>query len=137
MKAAACALALCLLPAVAGAATFHDASGACQITIPDGWTTRGAGAGARAMSPTPGFYARVRVARDVNEVRTQILAQGWTVLSDTPTRLLGTAQVSAGGVTNKLYWAVSKTQPACWATVTFPAGPLDAQARAIAESVRP
>lgn len=133
MKAAACALILCFLPAAAAAATYRDPTGACQITIPDGWTSRAG----RTVSPTPGFYARVRVARDVAEVRTQILAQGWTVLSDTPTRLLGTAQVSAGGVTNKLYWAVSKTTPACWATVTFPAGPLDAQARTIAESVRP
>ena len=89
------------------------------------------------MSPTAGFYARVLSVPTSTEVRAQIVAQGGTIVYDTPTRLLATQQVSAGGVTNKLYWAVTKTTPACWATVTFPAGPLDAQARAIAESVRP
>ena len=132
MKAAACALLLCLLPAAAAAATYRDSTGVCQITTPDGWTSRPG----RTVSPTAGFYARVRPMPPGSDVRATIVAQGGTIVYDTPTRLLATQQASAGGVTNKLYWAVSKTTPACWATVTFPAGPLDAQARAIAESVR-
>lgn len=122
--AAACAC----LPALARAATYSDNTNACHVTVPDNWTR----SPMRASDPSsPHFYARVRATPDGNAVRAQITAMGGQIVNDNAARTLATARVA----NNRLYWVVTKTTPACWATVEFSAGQ-DAQARTIAESTR-
>lgn len=126
------ALALLAAPGLAEAKVFTDSSGACQITADDDWEA----GPSRIKSPQDGFYARIRATPSWTEANTTILAQGGTVVSDNAQRTVYSLSASAAGVTNKLYWVVLKGGPTCYSTVTFPAGPLDAKARAIAETVR-
>ncbi|MFO1012580.1 MAG: hypothetical protein U1E50_02355 [Caulobacteraceae bacterium] len=126
------ALALLAAPGFAQAKVFTDSSGACQITADDDWEA----GPTRIKSPQDGFYARIRSAPTWTEVNANILAQGGTVVSDNAQRTVYSLSSSAGGAANKLYWVVLKGGPTCYSTVTFPAGPLDSKARAIAETVR-
>ena len=119
------------LPAVVSAEPF--VSGGCKLDIPSGW----APVVLRAMGP-PGqknFYVKTVQAPTAEEITRQITALGGTVAYDKPNLRLVELTASNAGRTNRQFWAITKTAPSCAGIATTPAGPQEAQARSIVETI--
>jgi hypothetical protein len=118
---------------LAAAGTEPFVSGGCQLQIPSGW----APVIRRAMGP-PGqkaFYVKTLQAPTADLLTQQVTGMGGKVVYDKPNLRLIEVTLSNAGKTNKQFWAITKSTPACGGIATTPAGPQEAQARSIAETI--
>lgn len=116
-------------PALSHAAPYQD--GHCQVTVPDGWIK----SKTRIASVDKKVWASLLEAPTAAEIIAVETGLNAVKLSENGQQILMVSTASYGGLTNKQYHAITKTSPSCVADVTAPAGPDEALAKSIAQSV--
>lgn len=126
---------LCVAAFVWPAASHAEAyaKDGCQVTVPSGWIV----SRSRVASPDKKTWAALMSAgsaAEIVQVETSLKA---VKVSEDARIILMASSASFSGLTNRQFHAITKTTPSCLADVTAPAGPTEANARAIAMTVRP
>jgi len=119
------------LPTAGHAETY--AREGCQVTVPSGWIV----SRSRIASPDKKTWAALSSAgsaAEIVQVETSLKA---VKVSENAQIILMASSASFGGLTNRQFHAITKTTPSCLADVTAPAGATEANARAIAMTIRP
>jgi hypothetical protein len=130
-----------LVPAAAHAAdwkTVTDKAGKCQAQAPADWTPGEFGLGMRAPSGDSTlaiFGANDSVAFDKQVAQSTFTVE--TTLEDTPARYEITLADRAGKPDKHIYVAVPRPGGSCALTVDWDSGLSDADAQAIAASLKP
>lgn len=114
---------------VGHAAPYRD--GHCQIDVPADWVA----SKTRTARPDKKLWAGLIEGPSAAEIVTMELSLKAVKLSEDGKQIMLVSTASGSGMTNKQYHVITKTTPSCVADVTSPAGPEEALAKKIAQTV--
>ena len=126
--------AVVLAAATAAASAGHAATfrqDGCQIEVPANWVMTKS----RASRPDKKVWAELLKASSTAEVVTLELNLKAVKGGEDGQHVILVSTASYGGLTNRMYHVVTKGSPACLADVTSPAGPDEALAKSIGQTV--
>ncbi|WP_372785944.1 hypothetical protein [Phenylobacterium sp.] len=122
-------IALLATAGVSHAAPYRD--GHCQIDAPADWVK----SKTRIARADKKMWASLLEAPTAAEIVNMEVGLKAVKVSEDARQVVLVSTASYGGLTNKLYHVVSKTSPACVADVAAPAGPDEALAKKIGQTV--
>lgn len=131
VRMGALALAAGLIPAAAHAGGVYVEDG-CKVDTPANWVV----SKSRTSTPDKKLWATLMSAPNAAQIVQIESSLKATKVSEDARLIVMASTASAFGMTNRMYHAITKTTPSCLASVAAPAGPQEAQAKAIAMTVR-
>jgi hypothetical protein len=132
---------LLVAPGAALAASHHAAKpaaagqtwkvGRCSLTLPKGWSDH---QGGKADPKDHAFNVTIGSASSAASLAATLTAMNGRTVSDGKDLAVLRVDLRRRGA--QQYWAVTKSSPACRATITYPQAAQESAARKIAESLK-